>query len=71
MRLRYAATVFEVEVADDGRGDHDDRDRPVGGHGLIGMRERVSLHGGHLRAGPGEGGGFVVRATFPSEGARP
>ena len=27
------------------------RANQVGGHGLIGMRERVGLHGGHLRAG--------------------
>ena len=29
------------------------------GHGLIGMRERVSLHGGQLRVGPRPEGGFV------------
>ena len=39
-----------------------------GGHGLIGMRERVRLHGGHLRAGPRPGGGFAVHATFPLNG---
>ena len=40
----------------------------IGGHGLIGMRERVSLHGGHLRAGPTPHGGFAVHATFPLNG---
>jgi len=35
-----------------------------GGHGLIGMRERAQLVGGHLTAGP-EYGEFVVRATLP------
>ncbi|MCO1598014.1 sensor histidine kinase [Micromonospora sp. RHAY321] len=51
-----------VEVTDDGR-------RPVlpggDGHGLTGMRERVALHGGDLRAGPQAGGGFAVRARLP------
>jgi signal transduction histidine kinase len=36
-----------------------------GGHGLIGIRERVRLHGGELRVGAGADGGFVVAATFP------
>ena len=44
------------------------RRRPAAGHGLIGMRERVRLHGGHLRAGPRPGGGFAVHATFPLNG---
>jgi signal transduction histidine kinase len=35
------------------------------GHGLIGMRERAALHGGHLCADPRAGGGFAVHAVFP------
>jgi len=35
-----------------------------GGHGLIGMRERAQLAGGHLTAG-GEGDAFVVRVELP------
>lgn len=63
-----AATVtvtpgeVRVEVTDDGR-------RPVltggEGHGLIGMRERVALHGGEFRAGPRSDGGFAVTASLP------
>lgn len=35
------------------------------GHGLIGMRERVSLFSGTFTAGPQPGGGFVVLAELP------
>jgi signal transduction histidine kinase len=42
-------------------------DLPAGhaGHGLTGMRERVALLGGSLRAGPSADGGFVVSAVLP------
>lgn len=60
--IRYHGRALEVEVGDDGRG-------PNGsgrlGYGLVGMRERVELHGGRLEAGPGAHGGFVVKATLP------
>ncbi len=39
-------------------------ERGTGG-GLTGMRERVSLLGGSLSAGPVPGGGFLVRAVLP------
>lgn len=37
----------------------------TGGHGLVGMRERVQLHHGTLQAGPLPGGGFRVHAHLP------
>ncbi|MEU4160539.1 sensor histidine kinase [Actinoplanes sp. NPDC026670] len=39
------------------------------GHGLRGMRERVTVYGGSLQAGPGEGNGFVVTAHIPYQAA--
>jgi signal transduction histidine kinase len=65
VRVAYGTSALEVEVVDDGRGG---AAPAAGGHGLIGMRERVRLHGGHLRAGPRPGGGFAVQATFPLDG---
>ncbi|WP_173133752.1 sensor histidine kinase [Kibdelosporangium persicum] len=42
---------------------------PGTGMGLIGMRERVSLVGGSLTAGPRPDGGFEVRAVLPTRSA--
>jgi signal transduction histidine kinase len=42
---------------------------PGGGHGLIGMRERVEAVGGRLEAGPGPAGTFTVHAQIPRPSA--
>lgn len=70
VRLDYRPTVLEVEVRDDGNGG-EPAPSTGGGHGLMGMRERVSLHGGHLRAGRTSQGGFAVHASFPLNGHAP
>ncbi|MEV4413169.1 sensor histidine kinase [Catellatospora sp. NPDC049609] len=44
-------------------------ERPArGGHGLVGMRERVLILGGELSALPTGDGGFAVTARLPHEG---
>lgn len=41
------------------------------GHGLVGIRERVALYGGALEAREQPGGGFLVSADIPLDGASP
>ncbi|MFE0154265.1 sensor histidine kinase [Nonomuraea sp. NPDC059007] len=65
VRLTYARDQVTVEVRDDGGGAPPLEGAPAGGYGLIGMRERVALHGGALSAGPQADGGFAVVARLP------
>jgi signal transduction histidine kinase len=70
VRVCYGPATLEVEVLDDGSGPAGRRVAGAdSGHGLIGMRERAALHGGHLRTGPRPEGGFGVLATFPLNGS--
>jgi signal transduction histidine kinase len=63
--LRYTPDGVELEVVDDGPSDGAALSPAQGGHGLVGMRERVALYGGCLEAGRHPGGGYRVRATLP------
>ncbi|MFC4959594.1 sensor histidine kinase [Streptomyces mauvecolor] len=65
VRLTYRQDMVSVEVLDDGEGAASSNPGSGGGYGLIGMRERVALHGGTLTAGPRADGGFAVLAELP------
>jgi signal transduction histidine kinase len=60
--VRYGEGHVEVSVSDDGHGLGSG---DGGGHGLVGMRERVSVYGGELEAGPRAGGGYRICARLP------
>jgi len=64
VRIRYDEEQLFVSVIDDGAAGTVVSE-PGGGHGLIGMRERVTMLGGALSAGPAEGVGFAVAAELP------
>lgn len=67
VRITFRDGQMRVEVTDDGQGSTTTEVERAVGHGLIGMRERVELYHGTLRAGPRPGGGFRVDATIPLE----
>ncbi|MFF6874626.1 MULTISPECIES: histidine kinase [unclassified Streptomyces] len=60
---------IEITVLDDGSGEHETQDG--GGHGLLGMRERVTALRGTLTTGPRYGGGFRVHAILPVKNGTP
>jgi signal transduction histidine kinase len=62
IEIRYEPDALELRVIDDGRGAAQSSD---GGHGIVGMRERVAVYGGELAAAPRNGRGWEVRARLP------
>lgn len=62
VRMRFLDSALELEITDDGRG----RGGSAAGFGLVGMRERVAVHGGSLEAGPRRDAGYLVRASLPT-----
>ncbi len=64
--LRYQPDGLVVQVTDDGRGEVAPGDGP--GHGLTGMRERIEMYGGTVKAGPLPAGGYQVLARIPAAG---
>ncbi|MCX4749400.1 histidine kinase [Kitasatospora sp. NBC_01287] len=68
--LHYADHTLTARATDDGGTDDGGTGTaplaPLpGGHGLIGMRERVHLYGGALTTGPRPTGGYEVHFTLP------
>jgi signal transduction histidine kinase len=61
--LEYEQDWLHVHIRDHGPGAVEGKF--VEGHGLAGMKERVSMAGGVLRAGTHPDGGFVVDADLP------
>ena len=65
--LRYDRELLQIEVRD--AVGHEPKARSAEGRGLLGMRERVSLHRGTVEAGYDEHGAFAVKARLPLQDA--
>jgi signal transduction histidine kinase len=65
--VRYDTEDLELEIRDDGVGASSNDGL---GHGLVGIRERVKIYGGEMSAGPGQEGGFVLKARLQLDGRR-
>jgi signal transduction histidine kinase len=63
--VRYRPDELEIEVRDNGQGSATSDGQ---GHGLVGVRERVKIYGGEMRAGRSDEGGFVLSTRLPVGG---
>lgn len=72
VRLNVDDRRAALDVRDDGAGAAAPVGAPGngGGNGLVGMRERVAVHGGEFTAGPRAGRGWQITATIPHGVAR-
>jgi signal transduction histidine kinase len=61
VRLGWSPGALELTIRDAGPGPNGH----AGGHGLVGMQERVRIHGGRLHTGAPAGGGFEVIVQLP------
>jgi len=68
--IKYSTGMIELDINDNGRGKITGNDKKPGGRGIIGMKERISLHGGELKTGNMADGGFFVKAKLPFNGGR-
>jgi signal transduction histidine kinase len=65
--IRYGPRELQIDVRDDGVGSAPGDGL---GHGLVGMRERVTIYGGEMTAGAASGGGYLLSTRLPLDGLR-
>ena len=68
VNIRYENSAIELEINDNGKGLTQADGQEFRGKGMMGMHERVNLHGGRFEANNIPDGGFSVRVTLPVNG---
>ncbi|MEY2934113.1 MAG: two-component system, sensor protein [Pseudomonadota bacterium] len=68
IEVEVTATLLRLVVRDDGKGAPDGATTP-GGHGLIGIRERIEALAGQVLTRSEPGGGFWLEVSLPYRGA--
>lgn len=63
------ASEVTLTITDDGDASYFDAESAAG-YGLVGMRERATLHGGSFDAGPNQGRGWTVQVVLPKGGSK-
>ncbi|WP_455713617.1 sensor histidine kinase [Streptomyces tubercidicus] len=71
VRLRSVPGELHLTVDNEVPGAPSTARLPSGGHGLVGLRERVTVLGGAFEAGPRPDGGFRVSAVIPTREEAP
>ncbi|WP_236573406.1 sensor histidine kinase [Streptomyces sp. GS7] len=66
VELRHTPDTLQVTVDNEAGPDTPSAGLPSGGHGLIGLGERVTVLGGTFEAGARPDGGFRVAAVLPT-----
>lgn len=69
VEVGHSGTSVDISITDDGRTPQNILDPLQNGHGLVGMRERISAYGGTLHAGYRQPHGFEVHASLPIGGS--
>ncbi|MFG2826934.1 sensor histidine kinase [Streptomyces sp. NPDC048434] len=71
IQLRYVPDELHITVDNELPTAPSTARLPSGGHGLVGLRERVTVLGGTFEAGPTPDGGFRVSAVIPTREEAP
>ena len=72
LTVMHTPDAVELHIRDDGCGPTEAAEAGLaGGHGLIGMRERLALYGGEMAVGGRPGGGFELTARIPIDAEPP
>ncbi|MDH3247692.1 MAG: histidine kinase [Acidimicrobiia bacterium] len=66
--VSYLDNALEIQVVNTRGPSGGTPSGTSGGRGHLGMRERATMVGGDLSAGPNKGGGYRVAARLPTEG---